>query len=163
VLVTGNPPQVPAGGKYAVDFDPYWNIATGGLLSGTVIGTLPQISQTLSLPAGSYVLSFDGAVEQHGGPGTRPLTVTLSGAASLNQTVTTSEIDSVGYTLFSFDFTSTGGNVDLTFTPNDYTAEPNFMLDNVSVTATTPEPSYVLPVMLGLLGVVPLRRRLTAH
>jgi MYXO-CTERM domain-containing protein len=98
-------------------------------------------------------------VEQEGGPGTRPLTVTLSGAASLNQTVTSSEIDSVGYTLFSFDFTSTGGNVDLTFTPNDYTPEPNFMLDNVSVTATTPEPSYALLAMLGLLGVALLRRR----
>jgi len=79
VLVTGNPPQIPAGGQYAVDFDPFWNIATGALLSGPVTGTVPQISQNLSLPAGSYVLSFDGAVEQRGGPGTRPLTVTLSG------------------------------------------------------------------------------------
>ena len=74
-------------------------------------GTLPEISQTLSLPAGSYVLSFDGAVEQDGGTGTRPLTVTLSGAASLDQTVTTSETDNIGYTLFSFDFVSTGGAV----------------------------------------------------
>jgi hypothetical protein len=124
VLVTGNPPQVPAGGLYAVDFDPFWNISTGALLSGPVTGTLPQISQTLSLPAGSYVLSFDGAVEQDGGPGTRPLTVTLTGAASLNQTVTTNKIDSTGYTLFSFDFVSTGGGVDLTFTPNDYSPSP---------------------------------------
>jgi hypothetical protein len=159
VDVTGNPPQVPAGGRYAIDFDPFWNIATGGLLAAPVTGTLPQISQNLSLPAGSYLLSFDGAVEQDGGTGTRPLTVTLSGAATLNQTVTTNEIDSVGYTLFSFGFTSTGGNVDLTFTPNDYSPEPNFMLDNVSVTATTPEPSYVLLVTLGVLGMA-LRRRL---
>jgi hypothetical protein len=79
----GNPPQVPAGGQYAVDFDPFWSIATGALLSGPVTSTLPQISQNLSLPAGSYVLSFDGALEHDGGPGTRPLAVTLSGAASL--------------------------------------------------------------------------------
>jgi len=79
--------------------------------------------------------------------------VTLRGAASLNQTVTTSQIDNTGYTLFSFDFTSTGGNVDLTFTPNDYTPEPNFMLDNVSVTAVTPESSYALLVPLGILGL----------
>ena len=40
-LVSGNPPQVPAGGRYAVDFDPFWNVATGALLTGTVTGTLP--------------------------------------------------------------------------------------------------------------------------
>jgi len=51
--------------------------------------------------------------------------------------LTTSEIDAVGYTLFLFGFESTGGIVDLTFTPNDYSPEPNFMLDNVSVTAAT--------------------------
>jgi hypothetical protein len=157
VLVTGNPPQVPASGSYAVDFDPFWDIATGALLSGPVTGTLPEISQSFLLPAGSYVLSFDGAVEEPDSPpGSRPLTVTLSGAATLNQTVTASESDDVGYTLFSFNFVSTGGSVDLTFTPNDYSPEPNFMLDNVSVIAA-PDPSYGLPMMLALLGVVVLR------
>jgi hypothetical protein len=79
-----------------------------------------------------------------------------AGAASLNQTVTTSQIDNMGYALFTFDFNSTGGNVDLTFTPNDYSPEPNFMLDNVSVTAVTvtPEPSYFLVMALGLFGLV---------
>jgi hypothetical protein len=157
VLVTGNPPQVPASGSYAVDFDPFWNIATGAILRPTVTGTLPEISQILSLPTGNYLLSFEGAVEQDGGSGTRPLTVTLSGAATLNQTVTTSETDNIGYTLFSFGFTSTGGNATLTFIPNDYSAEPNFMLDDVSVTAV-PEPSFVIPV-LGLLVAMALRRR----
>jgi MYXO-CTERM domain-containing protein len=87
------------------------------------------------------------------------LNVTLSGAATLDQTVTTSETDDVGYTLFSFDFVSTGGNATLTFTPDDFSPEPNFMLDNVSVTspsADTPEPGF-LPV-LGLLGLALLRK-----
>jgi hypothetical protein len=161
VLVTGNPPQVPAGGRFAVDFDPFWNISTGALLGPTVTGTLPQISQTFSLPTGSYVLSFDGAEEQDAPTASRPLTVALSGAATLNQTVTTSENDGVGYTLFTFDFTSTGGNVTLSFTPNDYSAEPNFMLDNVSVVAT-PEPCQALPLVLGMLGLLAalLRRKL---
>jgi hypothetical protein len=155
VLVTGNPPQQPAGGGYAVDFDPFWNIATGALLGPTVTGTLPEISQTFTLPAGGYLLSFEGAVEEGVLPQTRPLTVTLSGAATLNQTVTTNETDSVGYTLFSFAFDSTGGSVTLTFIPNDFSAEPNFMLDNVSVTAV-PEPALVLPAlaMLLLFGVL---------
>lgn len=108
------------------------------------------------------MLSFDGAVEQNGGTGSRPLTVTLSGAASLNQTVTTSQTDNIGYTLFSFDFTSTGGNVGLTFTPNDLSPEPNFMLDSVSVTAATPEPSHALLVPLGLMSVLLRRLRATA-
>jgi hypothetical protein len=145
-----------------VDFDPFWNIATGALLGPTVTGTLPEISQTFSLPAGAYLLSFDGAVEQNGGAGTRPLTVTLSGAATLNQTVTTSETDNVGYTLFSYNFVSTGGNVTLTFIPNDFSAEPNFMLDNVSVTAAVPEPSFALP-LVALLAAMWLRRRLLRH
>lgn len=157
VLVTGDPPQVPAGGSYAVDFDPYWNISTGAILSGTVTGTLPELSQSFTLPAGTYQLTFDGAVEQDGGAGTRPLNVTLSGAASLNQTVTASEPDNLGYTLFSFDFVSTGGSVDLTFTPNDYTPEPNFMLDNVSVTAI-PEPGCFLLILPGLPLMAKLRR-----
>jgi hypothetical protein len=157
VLVTGNPPQQPAGGNYAVDFDPFWNVTTGALLGPTVTGTLPEISQTFTLPGGNYVLSFEGAVEQGVLPQTRPLTVTLSGAATLNQTVTTNETDSVGYTMFSFAFDSTGGSVTLTFIPNDFSPEPNFMLDNVSVTAV-PEPTFALPV-LALLGLMLRLRR----
>jgi hypothetical protein len=157
MLVTANPPQPPASGNYAVDFDPFWNISTGALLGPTVTGTLPELSQVLTLPAGNFVLSFDGAVEQGGPSGaSRPLTVTLTGAASLNQTVNTSEVDSVGYTLFTFGFTSTAGAVTLSFTPNDYSAAPNFMLDNVSVTGV-PEPSYALPV-LGIAIVILSRR-----
>jgi hypothetical protein len=154
-LGTGNgqPAAATRGRHLRRGFDPYWNISTGALLSGPVTGTLPEISQTFALPSGSYDLSFDGAVEQDGGAGTRPLTVTLAGAADLDDTVTTSEPDNVGYTLFSFDFDSTGGNVTLTFTPDDFSPEPNFMLDNVSVTSPTseaPEPRYLLP-LLGLL------------
>jgi len=39
---------------------------------------------------------------------TRTLTVMLSGAAALNQTVNTNEPDDAGYTTFSFDFVTTG-------------------------------------------------------
>lgn len=145
VLVVGNPPQVPASGSYAVDFDPFWSISTGALLRPTVTGSLPQISQSFSLPEGNYLLSFDGA-------------------ATLNQAVTTSEPDDVGYTLFQFDFASTGGAVDLTFTPNDFSPIPNFMLDNVSV-AAMPEPSQALPLALGMLSLVgmALRRAYPVH
>ncbi len=167
VVVTANPPQQPASGTYAVDFDPSWNISTGALLSGPVTGTLPEISQTLSLPSGSYDLTFDGAVEQDGGVGTRPLTVTLSGAADLDDTVTTSETDDVGYTLFSFDFESTGGNVTLTFIPDDFSPEPNFMLDNVSVTSEAPEPGSLLPLLsiftVALVRSVLGKRRKQGH
>jgi hypothetical protein len=145
-----------------VDFDPFWNVSTGAPLGPTVTGALPQLSQTLTLPAGQFLLSFYGATEQSAPYlENRPLTVTLSGAATLDQTVTTNEVDAVGYTQFKFGFTSTGGAVDLTFTPNDFTPEPNFMLDNVSVVAT-PEPSQIFPVVLGLLALagVTLRRNL---
>ena len=70
LLVTGNPPQTPASGSYAVDFDPFWNISTGEILGPTVTGTLPELSQTMILPAGDYLLSFDGALETGGAVGT---------------------------------------------------------------------------------------------
>src|SRR5580658_2879672 len=103
--VTDNPPQVPASGCYAVDFDPFWNISTSAIVGPALTGTPPQISRSFSLPAGNYVLIFDGATEHAAiAPASRPLTVTLSDTGTLNQTVTASEPDDVGYTLFQFDF-----------------------------------------------------------
>jgi hypothetical protein len=154
LLVVGDPPQVPAGGSYAVDFDPFWNVKTGALLGPTVTGTLPQLSQNIFLPAGGYVLSFEGALEQSGVErAVRPLAVSLTGAATLRETAIVNTPDDIGYTKFSYAFTSTGGNVDLTFTPNDFSPEPNFMLDDVSITAATPEPYLGVPVALGLLAL----------
>ena len=117
VLVTGDPPQVPASGSYALDFDPFWNVKTGRAAGPTVTGTLPQISQVIQLPAGQYVLSFDAAIEQNGGAGTRSVSVTLNGGASLSQTPTTSRPDNTGYDFFSYNFSSNGSAVTLTFIP----------------------------------------------
>ena len=40
----------------------------------------------------------------------------------------------------------------LTFIPNDFSPAPNFMLDNVSVTAA-PEPAFGLP-LLAAVGLI---------
>ncbi len=151
VLVTANPPQVPAAGTYALDFDPFWDVKTGVLLGSPVVGTLPQISQVIQLPTGEYVLGFNAAVEQPDLHQSRPLLVTLSGAASLSQTAVTSRPDNTGYDFFSYDFASSGGAVTLTFTPNDFSPQPNFMLDNVSINAV-PEPSTIRLLVIGGLG-----------
>jgi PEP-CTERM motif len=150
VLVTGEPPQVPASGSYTIDFDPFWNVQTGSLLGPTVTGTLPQISQVIQLPAGEYVLSFDAAIEQNGGAGTRSVLVTLNGGASLSETPTTSRPDNTGYDFFSYNFSSNGSAVTLTFIPDDFSPEPNFMLDNVSITSV-PEPSTI--ILMGISGL----------
>ena len=150
VLVTGNPPQTPAGGSYAVDFDPFWNIQTGAILGPTVTGTLPEISQTVNLPAGQFVLSFNGAEEQPDLDLPRSLGVTLTGAATLTEVASTTTPDNVGWDFFSYIFTSSGGAVTLTFIPDDFSPEPNFMLDNVAINAA-PEPSTAIPMALGAL------------
>lgn len=153
VLVTANLPQVPASGTYALDFDPFWNVQTGAILGPTVEGTLPQISQVIDLAAGQYVLSFAAAVEQPDLFQSRSVTVTLSGGATLSELPTTSRPDFLGYDQFSYVFTSNGNPVTLTFTPNDFSAEPNFMLDNVSITSSVPEPSSFALLGLGGIGL----------
>ncbi len=158
VLVTGDPPQVPASGSYALDFDPFWNITTGRILGPTVTGTLPQISQVIQLPAGQYVLGFDAAIEQDGGAGTRSVAVSLTGGASLSETPTTSRPDNTGYDYFSYNFASNGSAVTLTFIPDDFSPEPNFMLDNVSI-YSVPEPSSIGLLAIGSLAPVLFRRK----
>jgi hypothetical protein len=157
LVVTANPPQVPASGTYALDFDPFWDVKTGVLLGPSVVGTLPQISQVIQLPTGNYVLGFNAAVEQPDLQQSRSLLVTLSGAASLSQTPVTSRSDNTGYDYFSYDFSSSGGAVTLTFTPNDFSPEPNFMLDNVSINSV-PEPSTIGLLGIGGLGLFFIRK-----
>jgi hypothetical protein len=148
LVVTADRPQVPASGTYALDFDPFWNVKTGQLLGPTVEGTLPQISQVIQLPAGQYVLSFDAAVQTpNPNSESRSVLVTLTGGASLSQIPTTSSPDSTGYESLSYNFSSNGSAVTLTSTPNDFSAEPNFVLDNVSIT------SVLKPSAIGLLAI----------
>ncbi len=144
-------------GSYALDFDPFWNVKTGPLMGPTVTGTLPQISQVIQLPADQCVLSFDAAIEQNRGAGTRSVLVTLNGGASLSETPTTSRPDNTGHDFFSYHFSSNGSAVTLTFIPDDFSPEPNFMLDNVSITSV-PEPSTIILVGIGGLALVTYRR-----
>ena len=104
------------------------------------------------MPAGQYVLSFDAAVEQpNPSQESRFVGVTLTGTAVVVGDADHEPPDDTGYDYFSYNFTSTGGAVTLTFTPDDFSAQPNFMLDNVSINAV-PEPSSV--VLLGIGGLV---------
>ena len=122
------------------------------------------ISQSLSLPAGQYVLLFDlGRINDDTQAnakyvGNASVGVSLGGLSLGNFVNTTESLGSVNYAHESVNFTvTTAGNFTLTFTNTTPTGNNYAGLDNIVVNAV-PEPStYVL--VLGSLGLLGLGQR----
>ena len=124
----------------------------GGYVAGVQAdGTLSQAGLTLA--AGEYTLTWSDA--------TRGATQTYSvylGTTDLGQFKTQS-----GWGTESITFTTTGGS-GLTFQGDTQFARPSdatALIDNVSVTAV-PEPTSVLMMVVGTLGLLAWRRRAQA-
>jgi choice-of-anchor C domain-containing protein len=150
----GNYWQAPPPGGHSVDLD---GLTPGG------------ISQTLTLAAGSYVLSFYLSGNPDGPPPAKALLVTAGGSSqNFTYTLTPSSSESnMGWTLESLAFTTAGGSTTVAFQSDDLASEGNSLpaygpvVGGVSLTQV-PEAgfyAYAAALGLGLSGFLMLFRR----
>ena len=149
-----------------------WYMSTGGYgvaEDGTkfINVTSPSLSQSFGVTAGhAYDVSYYEALRADGGGQPDTLQASISLAAG-SASGTTSQLANnpatngtlAGWEQFSFSFTpNTTTTATLQFALNNGAGYP--VLDNVSVTAVTPEPASWVLGGLGVLGLaVVLRRR----
>jgi hypothetical protein len=141
----------------------YWQSPTGpGTGSVDLDGTIPPtggpaaggIEQTLTLAAGSYVLTFDLSGNPDGGPGTKTVWVSVGNVSNDVFTFVTGSNThtAMGYLTETVDFTATGPTT-LSFLSDDL-AGSQFgpVIADVSVTSV-PEPATWALMILGVGGL----------
>jgi hypothetical protein len=117
------------------------------------------LSQTLATVVGqTYIVTFYLA-EATEGPGTLSDDALVKFGASTVENL--SNLSDQGYTKYTADIVATSGSTTLSFVMGNETGE--FLVDDVSVAAATPEPATI-PVIGGLLlvGAYFVRRRAAA-
>ena len=138
----------------------YWQAENGARsidLSGNAAGS---ISQTFDTVAGkAYDVNFWLAGNPNGGPQTKGVTVSASGATPQTDDFTLQPTDTLGhmgYQPYSYMFNAASNSTTLTFSSD--TASPDgAVLDNVSVTAV-PEPAAWAMMIVGFFGLGALLR-----
>lgn len=125
------------------------------------------ISQTIFLDPGQYTLTFAYA----NNPGGSPLNalVSLAGAATLSQAIvhSGSTYNNLGWATASYDFTSSGGSVTLSFSSTNGITNQGIFIDAVNIdgagqgTEPTPEPTSMALIGFGIAGFcgAKIRRR----
>jgi choice-of-anchor C domain-containing protein len=118
-------------------------------LSGNANGSLSQTFDTIN--GQTYNVAFYIAGNPDGGPTIKTFETGVDVVLSDQFDSSGSTRQSMGWTLYSFDFTASGPTSTLTFASTTGTAF-GAALDNVSVTAV-PEPSTWAMMILGFLGL----------
>jgi choice-of-anchor C domain-containing protein len=145
----------------------YWQSPTAGGGSLDLDGNAPGgVTQTLSLGAGTYDLSFFLSGNPDGSPATKVVDVMIGGVTHVfDYTLGAGNSHStMDYVTESFDFTATGPTV-LSFSSGDASTPFGAVIGGVSVTAV-PEPTIWATLMLGIgmigAGLRSTRRKTTA-
>jgi len=132
----------------------YWQSPSGpGGGSVDLDGDAPgAISQSLSLSAGSYVLTFDLSGNPDGQPTTKTVDVTVGSASqSYTYTIGTNTHANMQYTVETLDFTATGPTT-LTFASQDSNSPYGPAIGAVDVTAV-PEASTWALMLVGFATI----------
>ena len=139
----------------------YWQAPPTGGYSIDLDGNGPgSISQSLSLAAGTYELSFYLAGNPDGGNPLKSLTVSVGEATQSFTFLTTGHsAGNMGYALETVDFTTTGATT-LKFQSNDVASPWGPAIGGVAVSAI-PEPGSMSLLLagIGMMGLVAVRRR----
>ncbi len=116
------------------------------------------LSQTISTVVGTnYVLSFDYGANGHG-QSMNASAYSDIGDALATELVFSNTAVRQGF-LLNFAATSTGTTIRFTDNPSNNTIDADGGVDNVSVTASVPEPGSLALLCFGAAGVVNARRR----
>jgi hypothetical protein len=138
-------------GNQAIDVSGYTNTMSDG------------IQQTVATSIGQrYELSFYVGRADHFDPGAATVDLSIDGGSRFHYTNTGPTSRDINWEQFTVDFTATQSSTSLAFLNGTPIASGVVAgLDNVTLTAITPEPSTLVisSALLGILGVVGLARK----
>jgi hypothetical protein len=128
------------------------NCVDMGGTGGNSVGNL-DLTTSLNLAAGTYLLSFDLIGSQRG-----PTTTTQVSFGSYSQTFVLTSGDMTTGIVTDLPVTITGGPTQLTFMDIGANDNVGALLDNITI-SSTPEPSSLALLATGLLGSAGILRR----
>jgi choice-of-anchor C domain-containing protein len=131
----------------------YWQAPTSGGGSVDLDGNAPGgISQSITAPAGNYVLSFYLSGNPDGSPATKTVDVSIAGFdKTFTYTIGSNTHSDMMYQLETLDFALSGATT-LTFTSADTGTPYGPVIGDVSISAV-PEPATWAMMVLGFVGV----------
>jgi len=138
-------------------------------LNGTNLNTnssVGSISQTFDTVAGvQYQVQFDLSGNPYGGPATKTLTASAAANSQpFSYTIGANTLANMMWQSNTFNFIATGASTTLTFASTTLNSNFGPALDNVRVSAVTPEPASMALWLLaaGAVTVVARRRQRVA-
>jgi choice-of-anchor C domain-containing protein len=131
----------------------YWQAPTSGAGSVDLDGNAPgAISQSITAPAGNYVLRFFLSGNPDGSPAMKTVDVSIAGVTqAFAYTIGSNSHSNMMYQMETLDFTLSGPTT-LSFTSTDSGTPYGPVIGDVSISAV-PEPATWAMMVLGFFGI----------